>query len=100
MSKKLESDFNKELKEKLDARFPGNVIINQDPSTSFQGVPDKLVLYKDRWALLESKRATKAARRPNQEHYVEKFNEMSFSAFICPENCDEVLDALQDTFGD
>lgn len=96
---KLESEFVPLLKEELTRRFPGCVIIKQDPNTSFQGVPDHVILYKDRWALLEAKRGSKSARQPNQEHYIEKFNDMSFAAFVDPTNMDEVLDDLQQAFG-
>ena len=63
-----------------------------------QGIPDLLVLYKDKWATLECKKSAKASKRPNQEHYVKKMNDMSFSAFIFPENKEEVLDELQQSF--
>lgn len=95
---KLESEFNSELKAKLDNRFPGCVVIKQDPMTSFQGVPDHLVLYEDHWALLEAKRGGKADRQPNQPYHVNRLNELSFSAFINPDNCDEVLDDLERTW--
>lgn len=96
---KLESDFFREqVKPELERRFPGCVIIKQDPNTSFQGVPDHIVLYEDKWATLEGKRTKKSVRRPNQEHYIDKFDEMSFGAFIDPDNMDEVMDALQSTF--
>ena len=97
-SKKLESEFNKDLKQKLEKRLPGCVIIKQDPMTSFQGVPDHLVLWEDKWALLEAKRSDDADQQPNQAYHVNRLNEMSFSAFINPENCDEVLDDLQQAF--
>lgn len=97
--KKLESEFNTDLDAALKSRFPGCVIVKQDPNTSFQGVPDKLVLWGPHWALLESKRGTDSDRQPNQEHYVEKFGQMSYSAFVNPENMHEVLDGLQEAFG-
>lgn len=73
------------------------MVLRLDPS-NFQGIPDILVLYKDKWASLECKKGRKAARRPNQEYYVDLMDQMSFSSFIFPENEEEVLDALQRTF--
>lgn len=99
MVSKLETDFvHDTLKPELQRRFPGCVIIKQDPSASFQGMLDHVVLYEDKWAVLEAKRKPKAARQPSQEYYVDKFNGMSFSAFIDPDNMDEVLDDLQSAF--
>lgn len=97
---KLESDFFRDdLKPELEALFPGIVIIKQDPNTSFQGITDHILLYEDKWAALETKRATNSVRQPNQEYYVEKFDNMSFAAFVHPGNKQEVLDGLQEAFG-
>lgn len=93
----LEREFQPKLKDEIKARLPGCVILKQDP-TQMQGIPDLLVLFEDKWALLETKRKPKAQREPNQPYYVEKFNDMSFSAFVNPSNMDEVLDDLQATF--
>lgn len=98
MRKKLEREFQPLLKDEIKRRLPGSVIIKQDPNASFQGVPDLLVLFEDKWALLETKRGEKSARQPNQPHYIEKFGKMSFAAFVNPDNMDEVLDDLQSTF--
>lgn len=94
----LEREFQPKLKEEIQERFPGCQIIKQDPN-QLQGVPDLLVLYEDKWALLETKRAAKSKREPNQEYYVEKFNGMSYSAFVNPQNMQEVMDDLQEAFG-
>ena len=63
-----------------------------------QGIPDLLVLYKNKWATLECKKNANASKRHNQEYYVDKMNKMSFSRFVCPENKDEVLEELHKAF--
>lgn len=90
----LERDFQKELKKELKRRFPGCYILKND-SGYFQGIPDLLLLWKDKWATLEVKKNASASHRPNQDYYVEDMNSMSFSAFIYPENKEEVLNELE-----
>lgn len=92
----LESKFQSELRKELEYLFPGCVLLKND-SSQRQGIPDLLILYKDKWAALEVKRGEAERRkpRPNQEYYVNKLNEMSYSAFIYPENKEEILEELQ-----
>ena len=97
MSGKLERDFQRELIKELERRFPGAIVTKLD-SSHIQGIPDLLILYKDRWATLECKRNKKATRQPNQRLYVAKMDDMSFSRFIYPENREEVLCELQQAF--
>jgi hypothetical protein len=92
-----ESKFQANLKKELKEMFPGCIVTKLD-SGDIQGIPDLLVLYKDKWATLENKKDANAHRQPNQEYYVNKMNEMSFSRFIYPENKEEVLRDLQQTF--
>lgn len=94
---KKESAFQGKLIKELHERFPGCVVLKNDPNY-IQGIPDLLVLYRSRWAALECKRSENESRRPNQEYYVEKLNGMSFSAFIFPENREEVLNDLEEAF--
>lgn len=66
-----------------------------------QGWPDLLILAPGFWALLEVKREEPTHAddfEPNQEWWIEEFDEMSFSACIYPENEQEVLHALLQTF--
>ena len=93
---KLESKFQKEVKDYIKARLPGAFVLKMDPN-EIQGIPDLLVLYNDKWAMLEVKRAANASKRPNQDHYVDIMDEMSYASFIYPENKEEVLDELQCT---
>lgn len=93
-----ESKFQADLKKELKKMFPGCIVTKMD-SGDIQGIPDLLVLYKDKWATLENKRSANASHRPNQEYYVDKMNDMSFSRFIYPENKEEVLNELRKTFG-
>ena len=90
-SSKLESGFQDRLRDDLKKLFPGCMIFKMD---QIQGIPDLLVLYKNKWASLENKKSANATKRPNQEYYVELMNNMSFSRFIFPENKDEVFEDL------
>jgi hypothetical protein len=96
-SSKLERDFQANLIRELKTMFPGCMVMKLD-SGYIQGIPDLLVLFKNRWATLECKKVSGAKKQPNQEYYVGRMNEMSFSRFICPENKEEVLYELQQTF--
>lgn len=89
----LENRFKTKLIDELEDLFPGCIVLHMDP-TEIQGIPDLLILYKNRWAALEGKKTASASIRPNQGYYVDLMDRMSFAAFIYPENKDEVLDAL------
>ena len=94
-SSKLESGFQDRLIAEIKDMFPGCMVFKMD---QIQGIPDLLILYKDRWASLENKKSATAKRQPNQEYYVDLMNKMSFSRFIFPENKAEVLDDLRKAF--
>lgn len=95
-SSRLESGFQdklvKEIKEDI---LPGCMVFKMD---QIQGIPDLLILHGNKWASLECKRSANAKRQPNQEYYVEQMDKMSFSRFICPENKEEILSELSETF--
>lgn len=89
-----EARYQKRLIDKLERLLPGVMVLKTDPQQR-QGILDLLLLYGDTWAMLEVKASADSPVRPNQPYYVAKFNEMSFAAFVYPENEAEVLDALQ-----
>lgn len=93
----LERQFQAKLIKELKNLFPGCIVMKSD-SGYLQGIPDLLVLFKDKWAALECKQRAGAKKQPNQEYYVGKMDEMSFSRFVCPENKEEVLYDLQQSF--
>ena len=93
----LERDFQPKVITAIKNRFPDCIILKNDP-TYIQGMPDLLILNGKRWAMLEVKQSVNSPHRPNQDYYIKKLNEMSFASFIFPENFEEVLDGLQQTF--
>ena len=92
-----ESKFQAELIRELKQMFPGCVILKNDPNY-IQGFPDLTIFYKDKYAILECKNSRTASRQPNQEYYVDKMNDMSFGRFIFPENKEDVLNELYQSF--
>ena len=91
---RLERDFQAKLIKELKVMFKGCIIVKNDPNY-IQGIPDLLILYNDRWAALEVKKSEIAHHQPNQEYYVDLMDQMSFAAFIYPENKEEILYELQ-----
>jgi hypothetical protein len=92
-----ENRYQKHIILRLRTEFPGCVILKND-SDYLPGILDLTVLFGQRWGLLEVKAYEGAPERPNQRHYQEQLNDMSFAAFIYPENEEEVFDALRQTF--
>lgn len=89
----LENKFQAKVIKELKQMFPDCIVMKND-SSYIQGIPDLLVLNKSKWASLEIKKNANAKKQPNQEYYVDKMDQMSFSRFVCPENKDKVLDEL------
>lgn len=94
----LESKFQTSLIKEVKSRYPGAICIKND-ANYLQGVPDWTIFFNDRYALLEVKKSENEEPRPNQPYYVELFGEMSFAAFVYPENKDEILNRLDVHFG-
>ena len=90
----LENKFQANLIRELKNEFPECIVMKND-SSYIQGIPDLLVLHKDKWASLEVKRSSNASHQPNQDYYVDKMNNMGFSRFVYPENKDNVMTDLR-----
>ena len=93
----LENKFQSGLIKELKERFPGCIVLKNDPNYK-QGIPDLTILHGDKWAALECKKNEKARHQPNQSYYVETMDKMSFASFIYPENKEEVLNELERSF--
>ena len=93
----LERKYQAELIKTLRIRFPGCVVLKND-SSYMPGVPDLILLWEDRWAMLEVKAKLDSRERPNQRYYVDQLSSMSYAAFVYPENEEEVLDEIQRQF--
>lgn len=92
-----ESRFQKSVIEEIKNRFPGCIVLKNDASY-IQGIPDLTIFWGERWGTLECKQNERSSCRPNQEYYVRRMNGMSFSAFIFPENREEVLNEMEQAF--
>ena len=99
----LERDFQSKVIKEIKDMFDDCFVRKCDGSNTPQGFPDILVIYKDKWAVLEFKRSEKerysdSGVRPNQEYYISRLGKMSFASFIYPENKEDVLNGLQRAF--
>ena len=94
---KKESKYQSGLIDRIKDRFPGSMVLKND-ARYIQGIPDLLVLHEDNWAALECKRERNSHKQPNQSYYVGKMDRMSFARVISPENEEEVLDEMEQTF--
>lgn len=92
-----ESDFQKKLINKIEFMFPGCEIMKQDAKYK-QGIPDLVVFYKEKYAMLEVKKSASANHQPNQDFYINKFRNWSYASFVYPENLNTVLSELQEVF--
>ena len=90
----LERVYQARLIKDLSSMFPGCLILKND-SSYLQGIPDLVIFYRDRWAMLEVKPSETAPYEPNQEYYLEILDGMSFASRIDPSNEQDVLRALQ-----
>jgi len=90
-----ENMFQRKIIQRLKVEFPECVVMKQDP-TYKQGIPDLVVFYHDKYAMLECKKSANASHQPQQDYYISKFNSWSYASFIYPENVDQVFKELSE----
>ncbi len=95
---KKENVFQSSIKQQLFKINKDIIVLKNDPEF-YQGIPDLIILYNNKWAALECKRTANASIRPNQQFYINLFNKMSYAAFIYPENREEVINELCKALG-
>lgn len=88
-----ENRFQASLIRTIKNLLPGAIVL-KGPSDYIQGIPDLIILYGPSWAALECKKSEDESHQPNQDYYIEMMSEMSFAAFIWPENTERVLNDL------
>lgn len=95
---KLERQYQAHLIKKIERVVPDCIVLKNDSSYR-QGIPDLIVLYGQRYAMLEVKRKPPRPGtsdfEPNQEWYIDLFSDWAFGACIFPENEEEVLREIQ-----
>lgn len=90
-----ENKYQAGLIKRLPDLIPGCEVVKNDANLR-QGIPDLTVFAATgKFGLLEVKDSEDSAYQPNQEYYLEHFDQMGFARMICPENEEEVLRALQ-----
>lgn len=92
-----ENKYQGKLIKKIEKRFPGCMVIKNDPGYQ-QGILDLSIFHGENWAQLEVKDSADSEIQPNQAYFVDRLNEMGFAAFIYPENEAEVLNAMEQAF--
>lgn len=94
----LEGTYRTGLIKRLKKVFPGIIIQHGNPS-HIQGIPDLTVLYKYKYAMLETKMASDSSKRPNQEYWINYFKKQgAYAAFINKSNEEEIINELRRYF--
>lgn len=95
----LERDYKPQMLKRLEKRFsrfgPVRWQHNDPNAPGQQGIPDTTVFIGQYWVLLEVKRSEKSKKRPNQDWWIQKWSDVTFTATIFPENEEEVFRAME-----
>ena len=87
----LEKDYQMQLITKIEHLLPTCLVEKNDPNY-IQGIPDLTVCVGPYFAALEVKRGPNDSHQPNQDWYIQRFQDTgAFAAFVYPENERKVL---------
>jgi hypothetical protein len=89
-----ENSFQKKVIDEIAKRLPQAIVLKND-SSYVQGIPDLVVFYRNKYAMLEVKRSSTANHQTNQDIYISLFEKWGvFAAFVYPENFTYIMDDL------
>ena len=66
---KRENSIQPDIIKEIEQRYPNCIVLKNDANYK-QGIPDLTIMYRDKYAMLETKRDENAKYRPNQETYL------------------------------
>lgn len=90
-----ERDFQKNLIKDIKELFP-TAIVKKNDSAHIQGIPDLSVDIGPYSMHLEVKKSSKASFRPNQQHFLNHYNDHGgYARAIYPENKTDILNEMQ-----
>lgn len=93
-----ESDFQKTLIARIYEEWPQAIVLKND-SSHVQGIPDLVIFYRNKYAMLEVKKSPSATLQSNQDYYIDLFEQWgAFAAFVYPENFEYVINDLKRYF--
>lgn len=96
----LESVFQSKLIKDIKKKFPGCIVLKNDPKY-LHGFPDLTILYLGFYYVLEVKKSRddylkSVKRQKNQAYYISKLKNASY---IYPEIKEDVIHAMEEAFG-
>ena len=92
---KLERDFQKNLIKEIKERIPNAIVKKNDPKY-IQGIPDISIDVRPYSFHLECKKSANAPYQPNQEYYLQAYNDNGgWARTIYPENKGAILDEME-----
>ena len=95
MARNKEGTFQDSFINDITNLYPEAIVLKND-ANYLQGFPDLTILTKHGAVIVECKKSDREQYQPNQEYYLGHMRAIGYPSFtVYPENCEEVLDAIQ-----